>query len=54
LRKATPEESIEIYKTYEIGGRWANVKALLAPESLLVIAIGICAQGLLIALFAGH
>jgi len=54
LRKATPEESIEIYKTYEIGGRYANVKSLFEPKNLMIIAIGITIQIALIVAFAGH
>lgn len=54
MRKPTVEESIEIYKVYEIGGRWANVKSLLEPKNLLIIAIGVGVQVLLILTFASH
>lgn len=54
MKKPSPEQQMEAYKTIEIGGRFANVKALLEPKNLFVIAIGITIEIALIVMFVGH
>ena len=54
LKKPTVEEKMEAYKTIEIGGRYANLKALFEPKNLAAIAVGIAVQIILLAMFVRY